>query len=587
MRITDVILGDTIQAAAAGFEVRNFRLHEAPLAKGGYASALRCGSGERVDAYQIGKLANDPNVDDRVKLEWVDGSLSDFIPLAELKRVSQRVWDTAQSLAALYTVGEEVFLVAMHCAGVEKGEHGVIGAVGDYNAATRDLRLRVRFHLPLAVEAMERGAVAAETLANFPDPCAVCQDEFAAGDEHLRMPCSHLFHKDCLMPWLRDHNTCPTCRHELPQAAEPVELLLDPESVETLLHVPWQPGMAARIRGVETSFEEMRMASLAESGSFLSRFSFGDNVLQAIFDRLDTSKTGCLDSEGYRAFLAKVAGPIGLSDHQARRAKQLEADYNIIFPEQGEVGKLVTAPDGDGQVKLERLDGSITGNVSTKGMDRLSPKKWERYKRAEREKEKESKKGLRATRLPTGQASLVDFLRTKPDQVSGVKGEEAKQALHDRLSGAPQAAGGGKAALSLLLPVIPGSATSGGSAVSVMVCGTCKVRKPRKEGFSASQLKKGKQAKCKACAAKANGGGGGGGGGGGSSHTSKVVVAGATKLSSKATNQMMPSSDEGLNRLKQQQPRSKNRPRAKWGSSVGDDIAAARRASGGGGVKSS
>ena len=34
--------------------------------------------------------------------------------------------------------------------------------------------------------------------------------------EVILMPCTHQFHNECLIPWLEKHNTCPTCRHELP-----------------------------------------------------------------------------------------------------------------------------------------------------------------------------------------------------------------------------------------------------------------------------------------------------------------------------------------------------------------------------------
>jgi len=42
--------------------------------------------------------------------------------------------------------------------------------------------------------------------------CAICMDDFKAHDEAKRLPCSHHFHEECILRWLRMHGTCPTCR---------------------------------------------------------------------------------------------------------------------------------------------------------------------------------------------------------------------------------------------------------------------------------------------------------------------------------------------------------------------------------------
>jgi len=46
--------------------------------------------------------------------------------------------------------------------------------------------------------------------------CHICLMGFAEGDEAIRVPCGHLFHAECLKPWLLMRNLCPTCRFELP-----------------------------------------------------------------------------------------------------------------------------------------------------------------------------------------------------------------------------------------------------------------------------------------------------------------------------------------------------------------------------------
>ncbi|OCF37961.1 hypothetical protein I316_00185 [Kwoniella heveanensis BCC8398] len=45
--------------------------------------------------------------------------------------------------------------------------------------------------------------------------CPVCKDDFAVGDEVVRIPCAHIFHPDCLVPWLKTNGSCPVCRFSL------------------------------------------------------------------------------------------------------------------------------------------------------------------------------------------------------------------------------------------------------------------------------------------------------------------------------------------------------------------------------------
>lgn len=46
--------------------------------------------------------------------------------------------------------------------------------------------------------------------------CAICLDEFQPQEKIRVLPCNHLFHQDCLVPWLTQrHSNCPLCKMDV------------------------------------------------------------------------------------------------------------------------------------------------------------------------------------------------------------------------------------------------------------------------------------------------------------------------------------------------------------------------------------
>ena len=45
--------------------------------------------------------------------------------------------------------------------------------------------------------------------------CCICLMEYEVGDEMMRLPCLHAFHRDCLVPWLVNNCTCPIDKLEV------------------------------------------------------------------------------------------------------------------------------------------------------------------------------------------------------------------------------------------------------------------------------------------------------------------------------------------------------------------------------------
>ncbi|KAJ6836593.1 uncharacterized protein M6B38_326295 [Iris pallida] len=46
--------------------------------------------------------------------------------------------------------------------------------------------------------------------------CPVCKEPLSIDSEAKQLPCFHLYHPSCILPWLSARNSCPVCRYELP-----------------------------------------------------------------------------------------------------------------------------------------------------------------------------------------------------------------------------------------------------------------------------------------------------------------------------------------------------------------------------------
>eukprot|EP00252_Welwitschia_mirabilis_P001093 TRINITY_DN11051_c0_g1_i1.p1 TRINITY_DN11051_c0_g1~~TRINITY_DN11051_c0_g1_i1.p1 ORF type:complete len:409 (+),score=68.44 TRINITY_DN11051_c0_g1_i1:515-1741(+) len=67
-----------------------------------------------------------------------------------------------------------------------------------------------------AVEGLPCVVISKEQADSDAALCAICKEMIPEGAIGKQLPCSHLYHGDCIIPWLNSRNSCPICRFELP-----------------------------------------------------------------------------------------------------------------------------------------------------------------------------------------------------------------------------------------------------------------------------------------------------------------------------------------------------------------------------------
>lgn len=67
--------------------------------------------------------------------------------------------------------------------------------------------------------------------------CPICSEDYILGEIATLLPCTHVYHRACVLPWLEQKRTCPICRFELKDSIPSLEELIRlprPELVDRL-----------------------------------------------------------------------------------------------------------------------------------------------------------------------------------------------------------------------------------------------------------------------------------------------------------------------------------------------------------------
>lgn len=134
--------------------------------------------------------------------------------------------------------------------------------------------------------------------------CAVCLDDFVAGDELRSLPCAHHFHVACIDPWLARKPDCPLCK--APIGGRGVAQHITTQTLAALLIGRSNRGARYSLspRDALTILQAMDSDSLTSGEESAGEEEGGE----ASGARLATDFSGVLGSEGGVAVAASVAG---------------------------------------------------------------------------------------------------------------------------------------------------------------------------------------------------------------------------------------------------------------------------------------
>ncbi|KAL3742521.1 hypothetical protein ACJRO7_017913 [Eucalyptus globulus] len=124
---------------------------------------------------------------------------------------AMRIWDAARDLSRLHPRGVRVTaildLTILEIS--EVGDWGMHGVMEQPDSEPG--RVVRRGASKSAILGLKEKVYAAEG----GDCCSICLEDFHRAEKVTELPCSHVFHRRCIIKWLEGSNSCPLCRSQL------------------------------------------------------------------------------------------------------------------------------------------------------------------------------------------------------------------------------------------------------------------------------------------------------------------------------------------------------------------------------------
>ena len=108
--------------------------------------------------------------------------------------------------------------------------------------------------------------------------CAVCYER-CENDEKHKTECGHVFHLGCLMPWIKNNNTCPCCRDELYKKTNNLSI----EEIQNISTGVISSNLDINIEDPMTTYTMLQHGTL---------FNLGDEIGRQILESLTDESMG-------------------------------------------------------------------------------------------------------------------------------------------------------------------------------------------------------------------------------------------------------------------------------------------------------